>query len=128
MLGSIDIGVLSMDRQLVELPTSPWRPGDAARTAALEGFLTGGMGPCGNYCVWVEYRGHVTPIVWPAGFRARLDPLELLDGQGRVVARGGDYLRLGGAGRPANPREPFMLDQDHVFFVESKVAVSPVRP
>ena len=36
-------------------------------------------------------------VVWPRGFVARLDPLEVLDLEGRVVARAGEPVALSGA-------------------------------
>lgn len=117
-----------MDRQVVEVPTSSWRPGEPARLAAIEGVLSGGMASCGNYCVWIDDEGLVTPVIWPAGFRARLDPLELLDAGGQVVAREGDHLRVGGSYQPVQPDESCMFERDLAFSVQSEVAVIRPRP
>lgn len=37
-----------------------------------------------------------TPIRWPQGYTARLDPLEVSDQEGRLVAREGDRISFGG--------------------------------
>ena len=37
-------------------------------------------------------RGDAIPVIWPYGCRARLDPLEILDRHGSVLAREGDLL------------------------------------
>jgi hypothetical protein len=44
----------------------------------------------------VDPNGQLVLIMWPRGFRARFDPLELLDEHGKVVARGGEVLTVGG--------------------------------
>ncbi|MDP8970697.1 MAG: hypothetical protein M3N52_09450, partial [Actinomycetota bacterium] len=53
-------------------------------------------------CVWVEHAGRRTAVVWPPGFGARFTPdgVELVDAQGRVVAREGDPISLGGGNHP----------------------------
>jgi hypothetical protein len=53
--------------------------------------------------------------VWPAGFRARLHPLELLDSKGKVVARGGEQIEFAGGVLPVHHR-PCMLGKKEVFY------------
>jgi hypothetical protein len=46
----------------------------------------------------VSGAGDRIDVAWPADFTARFNPnLEILDGQGAVVAQGGQALRLGGS-------------------------------
>ncbi len=61
------------------------------------------------------------PVVWPAGFHARLDPLELLNAEGEVVARAGDWISVAGAEMPAGPESPCMLGQDCAFHVQDEM-------
>ena len=44
--------------------------------------------------------GSITPVIWPFGYSTRLDVggIALVDGEGRVVARVGDTIELGGEG------------------------------
>jgi hypothetical protein len=48
--------------------------------------------------VWVEdAQGKKMSVLWPNGFSARFDPdLSLIGADGRVIARSGDLLDLGG--------------------------------
>jgi hypothetical protein len=60
----------------------------------------------GAVCSWLEQvGGQLVLIMWPREFRARFDPLELLDAEGRVLARGGDEVTVaGGYLKPGDPR------------------------
>jgi hypothetical protein len=68
--------------------------------ALLIGTLGGGTHP-GGACFWFEGEGSSrVAIVWPYGFTARRDPLRLIGGDGRVLARRGDHVELGGGSAP----------------------------
>ena len=91
----------SEGNKLYRIPTSSWRLGDASLHASTVGTLA-----AGNYrhkwCLWlVGSDSRRIPVVWPAGFRARRHPLELLDPGGTVVARGGVRIQLTGGLAPA---------------------------
>jgi hypothetical protein len=46
---------------------------------------------------WLEQEGgQRVVLMWPAAFRARLAPVEVLDEHGAVVARAGDVVTVGG--------------------------------
>lgn len=87
----------------------------------LDGTLEGGRTDRGEYCVWVRTRQRAVPVVWPAGFHARLDPLELLNAEGKVVAREGDWISVAGAEMPADPESPCMLGQDRAFHIQDEM-------
>jgi len=91
--------------RLYRVPTSSWRPGDPSLGALAFGTLGGGMYR-GRWCPWLRASpgSPPAPVVWPAGFRARRHPLELLDSHGRVVARGGEEIQFGGGLGPAAHR------------------------
>jgi hypothetical protein len=113
-------------RPVIAVPTSSWRPGDFAHEALMTGTLAGGRVGSGEYCVWVTREsGEAIPVVWPAGFRARLDPLELLNAEGAVVARAGDKLSVGGGAGPVEPGDPCSLGEDGAFYVMDEIPVSP---
>jgi hypothetical protein len=100
------------------VPTSSWRPGDPSLTALTIGPLSAGMYR-GRWCVWLGGRGsRREAVVWPAGFRARRHPLELVDSRGKVVARGGEHIKIGGGIGPAG-RRPCMLGQKNAWFAMS---------
>jgi hypothetical protein len=84
--------------KLYKVPTSSWRPGDPSLLALAIGTLAAGRYR-GHWCVWLVARwgSGREPIVWPAGFRARRHPLELLDSHGKVVARGGELIKSAAA-------------------------------
>jgi hypothetical protein len=109
------------------VPTSGWHSGEPALTALSIGTLEGGYRH-GRFCVWLIGPGQKRPgaIIWPAGYRARRHPLELLNAQGAVVARGGDEIRVGGGSAPVRRRHPCMLGQTSAFWVMS--GVSARRP
>jgi hypothetical protein len=82
-------------------PLTPLGPETRADTVGLlaqcGGTLVGEI-QGGVVCTWLaQDHGQLVLIVWPRSFRARFDPLEVLHGDGRVVARGGELVTLGGA-------------------------------
>lgn len=56
-------------------------------------------------------------MLWPPGYRARLDPLEILDPDGQIVAREGDLLVVGGGIVPVDPA-PCTLGQSAAFYIQ----------
>jgi hypothetical protein len=108
---------------LYRVPTSSWRPGDLSLTALARGTLRGGY-ERGTFCVWLAGRGRRDAIVWPAGYHARLHPLELLDERNVVVAKGGDLISFGGGEAPVQDASACMLDQRYAFYVMSTVSVT----
>jgi hypothetical protein len=101
---------------LYPVPTSSWRPGDPSLTALGFGTLAGGKYR-GRWCLWLIAGpgSRPAPVVWPAGFRARRHPLELLDSHGAVVARGGEEIQVGGGLGPADHRI-CMLGHKEAFY------------
>ena len=70
--------------------------------ALYEGTLVGSL-VGGRVRTWLKPdRGRRMLVAWPGTYRARLDPLELLDDNGRVVAKGGEFVSVGG-GTPGEP-------------------------
>jgi hypothetical protein len=53
-----------------------------------------------------------------------LHPLELLDAQDVVVAKGGDHIEVGGGFSPVKPGRTCMLGQKFAFYVMSNVSVT----
>jgi hypothetical protein len=86
----------SSERPIWQLVTAPGSDAQPSRLARLSGVLVGFVAD-GRAWVWLAAPdGSLTPVAWPRGYRARLDPLELLDAEGRCVARGGDVVRTAG--------------------------------
>jgi hypothetical protein len=107
-------------RKIVHVPTGP-PLGEMRQRAALLGVLEGGEAGPDCWCLWMRSAtGNRVPVLWPAGFRARLDPLEVLNGSGQMVARAGEHLVLGGGFRPADPEDPCSLGQDQAFYVQDE--------
>jgi hypothetical protein len=113
------------ERPVIDLPASPaLRPG-VEYTAALArsgGTLAGGPQPGGHYCVWLTDRGMTQPVIWPHGYTARLNPLEIMDPAGTVIAREGDTLIVGGGFIDVDPSSPCSLGQSSAF------AINVIRP
>jgi hypothetical protein len=113
------------DRPVAAVPTSSWRPGDPSRLALLIGTVEGGGTSDGHFCVWVRREsGEIVPVVWPAGFRARLDPLELLNAQGAIAAAAGDRINVCGGLMPVDPGRPCSLGLDNTFYVMDEMSAS----
>ena len=72
---------------------------------------------------WLAVRGRRSAIIWPGGYHARLHPVELLDAQNAVVAKGGDQVSFGGGESPVQPGRTCMLGQKSAFYVMSIVSV-----
>jgi hypothetical protein len=79
-----------------EVPTSSWKPGDAANQA----LLTGTLRTDDDGCVVVDSGGgHVTAVLWPAGTtgrRAAAGAIQLVTADGDVAASSGDRIAVGG--------------------------------
>jgi hypothetical protein len=110
-------------RRGLDLPTSNWRSGKPGLLARLTGVLKGAADSSGKYYVWVESAGIKTHVVWPAGFTALLDPLEIVDADGKVVAREGDVIEVGGGAGSAKHALPDELGGSPAFVVHSKPVV-----
>jgi len=91
-----EAGDPGVERETVPLPS--W-PGPGGEDAEGGGFLTGSRSVDGG-CVWLTEDSTPKPprlaYLWPEGFRARFDPVELIGPDGVVIAREGDYIAMGG--------------------------------
>jgi len=83
------------------------------------GVLNGGAGMDGQYYVWVESGGVRTHVRWPAGFGARLDPLEVVDRDGQVMAREGDVIQVAGGAGTADAAVVEAIGASQVFVAHS---------
>jgi hypothetical protein len=107
-------------RRIVEVPTGPPLP--KMRMRALQhGVLEGSEAGPGRWCLWMQSEsGNRVPLVWPAGFSARLDPLEVLNASGETFAHAGEHLFLGGGFWPVDPDDPCSLGRDRAFYVQQE--------
>jgi hypothetical protein len=76
--------------------SSATTPTPTAAGELREGVLAGDRALEGG-CVWLDTGRERLEIVWPEGYRATGDPIELRDPTGAVVATAGDRLRVRGA-------------------------------
>ena len=66
------------------------------RLAQAGGTLVGAI-VSGLMRTWLADRyGQLTPVMWPGNFKARFDPLEIIDNHDHTVARGGRPVLLAG--------------------------------
>lgn len=74
--------------------------------AGLEGQLDGQTNGDGTACFWITNANVTTVLLWPRGFSAQGNPLEINDDKGRRLAQVGKQIALrGGLGQtpPAGP-------------------------
>jgi hypothetical protein len=113
-----------------QLPTDGWKPGDGAMTAAFFGQFHATLTTSGA-CAWMTTPNRGAVYLWPAGYRVRFDPTELLSPEGKVVARQGQEVNAGGGviskqGAASLSPSPALPDYcgraDNVVMIESSVA------
>ena len=108
-------------RKIVQIPTSGRPLGEWRQRAALLGVLEGEEAGPDRWCLWIRSgTGNRTPVLWPAGYHARLDPLEVLNASGQPFARVGEHLVLGGGFRLVDPDDPCSLGRDQAFYVQDE--------
>jgi len=88
-------------------------PGTIGTLAQGGGRLVGAI-VNGSVRTWLmDANGQLTLVMWPGQFRARFDPLEVIDNRDEVVARGGQFVTVtGGFLKLGDPRS---LGYDCVF-------------
>jgi hypothetical protein len=95
------------DATLAQLPAAP-SPGDVALETA-DTRSGAGMDALGRFtvrfdagerCVYGEFGGERVGLIWPFGYYATADPLQVFDQDGQLVAREGDTLTSGGGHAP----------------------------
>ncbi len=73
------------------LPSNGWKPGTGSMLSRGGGEFHAVLTPTGA-CAWLGSG----PTTWPAGYRVRFNPTVLINPSGRVIAREGDLLEVGG--------------------------------
>lgn len=100
-------------------------------TALATGVLVGSSA-VGGGCLWLKPLRHAgrrqEPVVWPSGFHARFSPVELINANGQVIARAGDYLTFGGGLGPASESGRCMFGERNAFIVQSAITVRHHSP
>lgn len=73
------------------------QPPSASTPASLGALLVGRLqGDAVHRCAWIGTRGEGVQVRWPRRYRIRFEPLRVEDARGRIVARWGDWIRMGG--------------------------------
>jgi hypothetical protein len=82
------------------------RIGRASRLAVLRGTLVGKFDG-GRVATYIETSvGGRIAVMWPGEYRARLDPLEILNERGDVVAAASESVQLTGGHLPGDDPRP----------------------
>lgn len=71
--------------------------------------------------------GQLQLLILPWGFSARFDPFELLDERGEVVARGGEFVTVGGA-HLVKADDPRRVGHEHAFSAWRLLRGEPTNP
>lgn len=82
-----------------EPPSSDPAPTADADGQTVTGTLSGDAQLEGG-CVWLETDTERFEVLWPEGYRADVDPIELRDPTGAVIATEGDRLTVHGEPAP----------------------------
>jgi hypothetical protein len=116
------------DRPTYELiPRGPDAPRGAPRRLARNGGELVGAIVDGAVCTWLaQTNGQLVLMMWPQRFRAWFEPLELLDAQGYVVARGGEFVSVVGGFLPQG--DPRSLGHERVFAASTVSRERPTKP
>jgi hypothetical protein len=105
----------------IPVQTNGWSGG-----LGLQALLQGTLERDNNGCLGL---GPGNAVQWPAGYTGRISPsgvVEVLNAGGQVVARTGQWVKLGGGLRPPGAATGPCQDGYEVFDVESNVA--PLAP
>jgi hypothetical protein len=109
------------------IPRGPDVPRDALHRLAGNGGELVGAIVDGAVCTWLaKTNGQLVLMMWPRTFRARFEPLELLDDQGHVVAKGGEFVTVVGGYLPQG--EPRSLGHERVFAAWTVSGEQPTTP
>jgi hypothetical protein len=94
-------------------------PGEPGEAAAIEGVLRGDASVDGG-CLWLEQSpsGKPSAVLWPEGFGARFDPVQLIGPDGEVVAQEGDTIIASGGEHPSTDGR-CLLGQESVLRLNS---------
>jgi hypothetical protein len=111
-------------RRSYALPSNGWKPGEDAMLALTGGAFHAKLEPTGA-CAWLGSGDEA--YTWPAGYRVRLHPTVLLDARGRVVAKEGDVVQVGGGGSPSPVATRCAAAGQWTWQVQSKVPLRGVR-
>lgn len=81
-------------------PALPKHTFQALPDAQADGVLAGSRD-----CLWLENDGRRRPLVFPQGFSAEREgeDIVLMGDEGKVIARTGDYVLVGGVAEPSTP-------------------------
>jgi hypothetical protein len=63
----------------------------------------------------LEDRGDIIPLIWPCGCEGRLDPPEIIDEAGQVVARVGEVIHVSGMDKDIDPSMPCSMGKNRAF-------------
>lgn len=101
---------------------------DAAFFAMTAGYLRGDA-ERGGGCLWLEEfpSGGIIAVVWPPGYSARFDPVELVGPDGDVMAREGDLIGLAGGSLSHGNAQSCDMGLDERWFAH-EVLTDPELP
>ena len=111
-------------RRSYALLSDGWKPGEGAMFALTGGAFHAKLDPSGA-CAWLGSGD--TAYTWPAGYRVRFHPTVLLDARGRVVAKEGDVVQVGGGGTQSPEATRCAAAGQWTWQVQSRVPLNGIR-
>ena len=106
------------------LPSDGWKPGQPETGVILTGDFDASITSHGA-CAWLGPARYV--ILWPAGYRVKFHPTELIGPAGQVVARAGQYIGFEG-GHVARGMPALLLRTDQRCIHASRLSVAQTVP
>lgn len=91
------------------------------------GTLVGAIVDGGVRTWLMDANGQLQLLILPSRFSARFDPFELLDERGEVVAKGGDFVTVGG-GHLVKDGDPRRFGHENAFSAWQLSRGEPTNP
>jgi hypothetical protein len=105
------------------LPSDGWKPGDPSLYARTAGPFHAARRN-GQICAWLG--DTFRPMLWPAAYSVRLNPVELISPYGTIVAREGQNLGAAGGIGNAKPDTPCSQPGQSTWYINGSLGATGI--